>query len=357
LLVNDCFQAGFEFIAQPDGYRQRYKDGLATLTPSFNFHPLSGKLRKHNQFWKNYLPLQDSDYWELQLPFVCSFKRRPVALHLEGASFGGSVKAHIYLSALGWSSNLDIHLTGDIRLPQLRDFIGALRGIQPALPGGASLLLKTEDGDWQPVSLSEIFAHFRALLLAEIYSPDSPPHAIRHEERQFVISLAEFDGPITSFRQTPRGEGMTEADRAMLYSVLRGRSFDVASFRKEIIAQPVTVTAFADRQDFMLTNFDYGTLMFLQQGARKQSGARGPLRCFASNVRSFACVTWMLYYFYQDSQQAATESATIAALRSAVKADLQQLRDRSSNIPSTTNTSLRYAKTLFGNDKIKRLKL
>jgi hypothetical protein len=97
--------------------------------------------------------------------------------------------------------------------------------------------------------------------------------------------------------------------------------------------------------------------MFIQKGAQKQSGARGRLRCFASNVRSFAYVTWMLYYFYQESQQAAADNPAIADLRAAVKADLQQMRDRFNNIPSTTNTSLRYAKTLFSHDKIKKLKL
>jgi hypothetical protein len=356
LLVEGCFQPKFQFLVQPDAYREKYKGNGWVLTPSFNVHHLSGRFQRHNHFWKNYLPIQDGDYWKLQFPFVCSFNRRPVTLRSSEAGFEGSVSSQIYLSALGWSSNLDIHLTGNIKLPKLRDFVGALRGVQPAEQEGAWLLLRAQSGDCQPANLSDIFSHFRDLLLAEVYSPDSPPQAIRHEERQFVISLAEFDGRIISFRQTPRGEGMTEADRAMLYSVLRGRSFDVGSFRKEIVAQPFTLTNFTDRQDFMITIFDYGTLMFLQQGAHKQSGGRGRLSCFASNVRSFAQITWMLYYFYQDSQQAAA-NPTVAALRDAVKVNLQRMRDRYNNIPHTTNTSLRYAKALFSHDKIRRLKL
>lgn len=350
LLTEGCVRPEFKFLVQPDVYKEAYSMGKSVLTPSFNVHPLSQKLRRHNQFWKNYLLGQGGDYWKLQLPFMCSIERPPVAFKNGPAGFVGKVVARAYLSALGWSSNVDIYLSGDIKLPQLRDFVGALRGVQPVPPGGPCLTL-----DGQPAAVGAIFSHLRDLLLAEVYAPDSPPQAIRHEERQFVISLAEFEGQIISFRQTPRGEGMTDADRALIYSVLRGRSFEVADFRKEIAlgAQPYTITTFADRQDFMMTLFDYGTLMFLQQGARKESGSRGPLRCYASNVRSFAQVVWTLYYFYQDSQQAA-DNQVVNDLRTAVKANLQRLRERLNEIPHTTNSSLRYAKTLFTHPKLKK---
>jgi len=66
------------------------------------------------------------DLWKLQPPFVCELQsQRLMSLPPEPAlrqRFGLAS----YLSALGWSTNIEITLSGEVSPQELRTFIGAL---------------------------------------------------------------------------------------------------------------------------------------------------------------------------------------------------------------------------------------
>jgi len=67
------------------------------------------------------------DYWKLQAPFICSLRQPAVSLD-EHLGFQGRISPVVYLSALGWSSNLNIHLRGNIQISALLDFILGIIG-------------------------------------------------------------------------------------------------------------------------------------------------------------------------------------------------------------------------------------
>jgi hypothetical protein len=331
-----CLQNNFQFLGKADDYRQQYASRQGVLTPTFYVHPLSQRTQKQNHFWKRYLEIWHGnafDPWKLQVPFVCSPREPVLKLVTEGTGFEGKIRPIIYLSALGWSTNLNLHLSGDIKLPKLRDFIGQLRKSGPG-----NSLFKLQD---KPQDLSQIFQHFSKKILQEVYSPDCSPEDTLRVTRYFVTSLSQFSGPLLNYKATlwTKGKAMNDDDRALLHSILLGRPINVPELAQILKNKQHTFIPFKG-PDFALAYFEKGILAFLQQGALKGSGRRASISCFASNIRTCSMMIWSLLNFYKESGSWAKSNPLIEELREAVKFNLQKIPSRYTN---------EYCRALYSN--------
>lgn len=331
-----CLQNNFQFLSKADEYRKMYASGQGVLTPSFYVHPLSQRSRKHNHFWKRYLEIWHGnalDPWKLQVPFVCSPRQPVLKLATEGTGFESKVRPFVYLSAMGWSTNLNLHLSGDIKLPKLRDFIGQLKKSGPG-----NSLFRIDD---KPHDLSQVFQYFSRKILEEVYAPDSPPEDTLQLPRHFVVSLSQFTGPLLNYKATlwTKGKAMKDEDRALLHSILLGRAVTVPELAQILKARQHSFIQFKG-PDFALAYFGKGILAFLQQSALKGSGRRASISCFASNIRTCSMMIWSLLNFYKEAGSWAQSNPLIAELREAVKFNLQKIPSRYTN---------EYCRALYSN--------
>jgi hypothetical protein len=318
------------FLVQKDNYRTQYQQKNGIRTATFKIRPLTDRVLKRNHFWRRYKEIWlnngSPDYWRLQMPFLCkpstTIRLNLKELELEGASIQGSVEPRIFLSALGWSVNLHFRLQGRMEPAQLVSFIGRLRNrnIYPLLVDGKEKTLGGTHG-----FLSDYIRN-------EIYSQENPPADILKLPRHLVVSISRFDGPKRLYRKRfhdkPELMEMTDEDRALIHSIVYGRPVS----NEEAIEQKVSLTQFDDA-NFALTEFDHGTLLFMQEAAAIGSVDRSEasLKCLCWNIQtcSMMILTWLS--FYEIAARYGNLSPKVQDLRNGVQHTLQELRDRYTN--------------------------
>lgn len=341
LASNDCLQDNFRFLVEPDNYREHYTKRTTTLTKSFDIHPLSLHAQTRNHFWKNYLNLfaeADPDFWQLQAPFVCSL-RQPSLTLAEDLGFAGSIRPRIYLSALGWSTQLNIHLKGDIHLSALLKFILGIVGNE----GNSGLRL-----DGQPASVSFIFRNLADRLLEEVYDKAHPPKTGAPEiPKRMVISLSKFQGTPLHYKKKLGRSGMTDEEQALLHSLLRGETIKVKELAQKLQKPLHTLVRFDPDADFMLIYFEYGALVFMQRSARLNNKRQRSLSCFGSNTRSYATMIWTLFHFYLQAANAVNPA--VKDLREKVKANLLAMGNKYIASADGTRDSVQFGKAFFKN--------
>ena len=344
LVSNDSLQPNFRFLVEPDAYRDQYLKGQSTLTTSFDVHPLSKHSQLRNHFWKNYLnlfPEGAPDVWRTQAPFVCS-PRRPIVTLADNLSFGGRIRPRIYVSALGWSTNLNIHLRGSIRLSALLAFILDTVGNT----GKSGLRL-----DGQSANLSLIFKNLGDKLRQEVYDPRYPPKTGAPQiSRQMIISLSKFEGTPLHYQKTLSRRGMTNAEQALLHSLLRGEMIEVKELAQKLRNPSPTVVRFEPKADFMLLYFEYGALVFMQESASRKDKRQRSLSCFTSNTRSYAIMIWTMLHFYLATKNASNQ--TLIDMRDGVLANLRAMREKYVSGSEATMGSVQFGKAFFKNHEV-----
>lgn len=362
LIAHDCIQEKLRFLVDPDGYRNQYINGQSILTDSFNIHPLSRNSQK-NSFWKNYLSLLNEsalDYWRLQAPFVCSVRQPTINLVTEGLRFQGKIRPFIYLSALGWSTNLDIHITGDIKLPELQDFILAILHKESidniGIENHEEPVIAHLELNQKPASLSDIFRSFSGKLLNEVYDLHNQPNDVIKISRYLIISLSKFDGPTLHYQRALGRKGMTDADQAMLHSLLRGEVIKAKELPRKVREQPHTLIEFDQRPDFLLIYFEYGTLVFMQKSASSKGRRQRSLSCFVANMRSCAFMIWTMFYFYKAARSTAESNEDVKNTRLMVLDNLKMMGEQFISAAAKTATnSIKYGSALFKHDGLQTL--
>jgi hypothetical protein len=348
LAANDSLQERFRFLVEPDSYRKQYLNGQSTLTKSFDVHPLSKHSQSRNHFWKNYLNLfaeAAPDVWQMQAPFICSL-RQPIVTLADDLGFGGSIHPRIYLSALGWSTNLNIHLRGDISLSALLDFILGIVG----KTGNPGLRLDGQSGN-----LSFILRNLADRLLEEVYDKAHPPKTGAPEiTRRMIISLSKFEGTPLHYKKTLKRKGMTDEEQALLHSLLRGERIEVKELAQKLRSPSPTVVSFEPDADFMLLYFEFGALVFMQRSARLKDKRQRSLSCFASNTRSYATMIYTLLHFYLATKNA--ENQALKEMREEVKANLLAMKDKYLSSSETARESVQFGRAFFkNNEELKRV--
>jgi hypothetical protein len=352
-ISNSTLKPEFQFLTDAALYLDHYQKAQAVETESFHIHPLSKRTQSANHFWKNYLRQfagTSIDYWKLQAPFACSLRHSLVNLIVDSPDARGRTSCSAYLSPLGWSTNLNLHLAGEFTLESLLDLVLAIQK-RPATAPPAHLEM-----DGKRAGLIDAFRRVKEKLLDEVYNPLDPPQDLLTLPQHLIISLSRFDGPPIQFHKSMTKGGMTDADQALMHSLLRGEEIKVVSLAQKLKERKHTPVFFDRLADFMLIYFEFGTLIFMQQSAIRRGRRQRALSCFASNTRSAAVTIWSLLNFYRASSSAAATNKTLGDARTNALENLKAMGGQYLNASDISATSIRYGKALFQNhDTLKRL--
>jgi hypothetical protein len=331
LLNETLFAEDLRFLFTPEKYHQHYHDEQVVTTASFSISPLEVK-ELHHYFWYSYSSIfrlgGAPDFWRLQIPFVCEVKKSPLELDLADPKVTATIVAKIFLSAIGWSTNLEIRLTGEMSSESLVGIVSRLFQQKE----------KPYKVDGVPHTITEVFGHFASRLRAELYTQQKPPLDKTTVDKYFVLSPELFSGKIQYYcppnkpdHPAPSWVGglsgeekLSQSDHALMLSFLYGQAISISEWYDWSYERFLHTKM--KGPSFALTDYDWGTFIFMQENASEAGAAkkRDALWCFASNVRYCAMMTAFLLRFHEVSKRAATESV-VASLRAAIKIILNDM--------------------------------
>ena len=313
----NCVQKAFNFLVDEAQYTSQYDLGNAINTANLSIRPLTKRSIDRNHFWKRYKDIMivdgKPDYWKLQIPFLCAPTSMKVKLGTGRLGFQANVRSAIYLSGMGWSSNLHIHLSGDIDAAQLIDFIDRLN------TKNNTFLVSGK-----PKGVVGIFQLFADWIRSEVYSPTYAPVDRESCSKYLVTSIVKFQGSLNYYKSSSGSQPqMSDLDRSIMLSILRGSHKDLKDWARETNDKKFTVTEPRDRPDFGLVDFERSALIFMQDAASKHT--QGKLRCHGSNSRLCYMMVFSLLALYNGLEAAALTNPKLATLRNSLKASLREL--------------------------------
>ena len=325
VLKPSCLQVSFQLLCDPSAYKKAHEAQKLLATKNFSIRPLSARSLKRNHFWKYYAKIwmgAPNEFGRLQLPFVCHPTQVQVSLTLHQKDAAAVVRPLVYLTGVGWSSNLEISLKGSFKPDQLVNLMSRLRSTTKPI-------LKV-DGKVQ--NLSSLFALLTSRLQEDLFEPHDMPSTPATTPRHWVISLAQYTGPEAYYRSRgPASLAMADVERAKFVSLLFGRPVDIAEMAQREKENKILLTQFGG-SNFALTDFDQGTLLFMQRDARPGARRRKSLRCLASNVRCCSMMTLVFLNFFRNSKSYGGTSPQMKALRADLKLILTELRKNYTNL-------------------------
>jgi hypothetical protein len=321
-------KASFNYLVDPTLYNQQYSAGSQTNTANLSFSPLDWRTLTYHHFWKYYQTIQAAaggkyDFWKLQMPFIGRIKDQ-IKLVSGSPNITGAVIPTIFLSGIGWSTNLNIRIAGQLTSAQLSDFVGKLAN------KGASLF----EIEGQRLTLPQVFEYVGNTVLTEVYEPKSID-AIKIK-RQLIVCPFEATGPVAPYPAGQTGaKRISTADRASLHSILLGVPVSFADVRNFENERRFLLTQFYNGPDFALTYFEKGTLLFMQDtaiaGGAYRRALQAKLECLLSNIRNYLVITLDLYNFCLATANNPNLDAKTKALRSDLIFSLQSIPKNYSN--------------------------
>jgi hypothetical protein len=322
LITAALLRENFRFLVDADLYSKQYVMA-PTETKNFTISPISPRERKREHFWKYYGSsslIAFSDVWALQLPFVCRPKN-VVTLAMQPSNFTVSLYPVIYLFPLGWSTNIECCVEGEIDENELISFIGKIRsaGERP---------LKFNQKEY---SVSKFFEALAMQLKTDIFLNPSSAEDVAKTPRHMVISLSQFNGPIEQYRSRyTEDDRMPDADRALMHSILLGQKIAIPDLAGKESGKKFMLTQFAGAS-FAISYFDIGTLLFMQEQAEPEKNRRESIRCMATNIRNFSMSSFALLAFYEELADIENPDSKITALQQIMKRRLSELPKRYNN--------------------------
>ena len=319
-------KADFNYLVDPNLYNQQYGANTQTNTANLSVAPLHWRTLNFHHFWKHYQTIQSAggtkyDFWKLQMPFVGKIKD-PIQLVSGSPNINGTVEAGIFLSAIGWSTSVNISIEGQLTTAQLSEFVGKLSNKPVALFVVAG----------KQLTLPELFEYAGKIVLNEVYEPKSIDTI--KIKRQLIVCPFEATGSVAHYPAGQAGaKRISTADRASLHSIIQGApvSFgDVGNLEMKTL-----VTQFHDGPDFALTYFDKGTLLFMQDtaiaGGAYRRALQSKLDCLLTNIRNYLVITFDLCGFCQATANNPNLDAKTKALRTDLVFSLQSIPQKYSN--------------------------
>jgi len=316
LLDPQLVAPGFSFLTDPAQYKNAYSARKVVTGKTFKAQPLSPRALKRNHFWRRYCGIWHGgkqDLWKLQPPFVCDLQSPKIDVTAPGTGTQAKVGSRIYLSALGWSTNIEISLSGEVSPQELRTFIGAL---------GKDSVFRLDGGT--PQNLSVTFKAMASQLQKEVFAPAGRNTESMGTSRHLITCITDFQGsPIARYAQGDFDNvpPMESADRALMLGLLYGREVTAREVAQKEKDRAFMVTSFGG-PNFSLTDFERGTLLFIQKSHCKNPQAS--LRCLGSNVRFCSMMTLAVKAFYESSAGYA-DNSQVKELRDAIKFTLTSL--------------------------------
>lgn len=318
-------QDTYSFLIDPVFYNVHYKLGEAVQSPSFGLTPLRWRSLNYHHYWKYYQTIWPTngsyDFWKLQMPFIGKPGQTKIGLNTGSSNFEGTVDCSIFVTAMGWSTNLDIKLRGQMSPGDITQFIGRLSN------KGASMFIV----NGTPKILPAVFEYLADLTQKELYTSKSVP--LLKLKRFIVMTLAGFDGPLAPYQAA--GKRIPASDRALFHSMLKGEAIGFAEVVKRESQDKFLLTQFQSRPDFAITYFDHGTLLFMQETALHalQQGrvARSKMKCHSKNIRNYLLTTLGLYIAWRDLKSTAAHNEKVKSLWSNAFATLQEIPKKYNN--------------------------
>lgn len=317
--------SSYAFLVDPANYNQQYKSGAAVKSAAFTLTPLRWRSLNFHHYWKYYQTIWSVngsyDFWKLQMPFIGEIKQVQIGLNTGSPNFAGRIDSTTFVTGMGWSTNLDISLRGQMTPADISQFIGRFSN------KGASMFVV----NGTPKILPELFEYLGDLTHKELYSLKVVP--LIKLKRFIVMTLASFNGPSAPYQATAKR--IPAGDRALFHSMLKG---ETVSF-KEVIDRETQnkflLTQFQSRPDFAITYFDYGALLFMQQTALNamQQGrvARLKMKCHSKNIRNYLLTSLGLYNFRRDSMKTAVSNAKVKTMREDALTTLHEIPKKYNN--------------------------
>jgi hypothetical protein len=337
--TNDkCFVESLSFLSDPEQYRQQSAVGKVVETDSFTIKPLTPDEIEHH-FWAAYSNSwrngEVPDYWRLQLPFRCEVKAQTLALDAGHPALKVFIKPEIFLTAIGWSTNLYIRIKGALNTQQLQSLVARLFQSQakPFLIAG------------EAQTLTGVFGHFKDKMKKEVYAQKKPDVDKLTLEKNYVLSPVTFTGQ-TRYYCPPRkadhpepawtydlnsGERMSQLECASMLGILYGSAPTIGEWSER------SYKTFSHGKmrgpSFSLTDLKVGTFLFMQENAVADgtSKSKKALWCYTSNVRLCSMMIPLLVKFHKHSSREASRNPKIAELREAIAVTLKELPDNCLN--------------------------
>lgn len=287
LLLPDRLKPDFAFLSDPDMYHQKQTGGSVFAAGGLEIHPVTRRARKRNRFWSRYTgnaaPPAITD-WHFQTPFAI---RPPTTIDCKVPQGTGKVRSTIHVNSLGWSTRLELALTGNLDLDLLHGLTTSILNKEKMFSIGG-----------QPQHLNNLLNHFGKLWQTSAYkNPGEPPVDTLPVQRHMIVSVGRFEGTAKAYLQKAGAEDwMTAHDRAKLHGILLGRTFDIQELR-EGPEQKYLYTQFGDSTNFALSYFKQGSLIFMQEEAGERTGKkarRKSMSCLARNLSDFSCLALSL---------------------------------------------------------------
>lgn len=290
LLSSSVLKDNFQFLTDRDKYNEKFKLRKIEKTDAYIFHPVTKKELNWNHFWKNYTSQDDTaittDFYNLQIPFV--FKPKNFDLTISFDSLKAEIKPTVFLFSTGWSSNLRISLTGSISSGKLQKFIGDLKNSNPYLISG------------QNYKLSAVFAELAKRVKNEVYNSPQEIGDNPFKPNYFFISLQksssqpEFFAPVQINHSSKQYKQMLEADKSELFGILYGREVNISELSKY---EKKSANTWFNDANFAVTDFNNGSLLFMQENACSENPQISTLECLNSNIRLCTVLTFMILGF------------------------------------------------------------
>ena len=303
--------AAFNHLVDPALYNQKYNAVAPTNTANLSFIPLHWRTLNYHHFWKYYQVIHPAgggkyDFWKLQMPFIGTVGD-PIKLSSGLPNVNGTVEASIFLSAIGWSTNLNISLSGQMTTAQLSEFVGKLSTkTAPLFEVGPRKL-----------TLPELFEYLGKIVLSGVYEPKSIDET--RIKRQLIVCPFEATGPVAYYEGDQGGPRISTSDRASLHSIIQGTPISFDDVRNIENEKKALVTQFHDGPDFALTYFNKGTLLFMLNtaiaGGPYRRTLQKKLECLLTNIRNYLVITLSLYEFCYATEKNPNLDAKTKALR------------------------------------------
>ncbi len=338
------------FLVDPEGYEEAHRTGATFETRHFLIRPLrrelgGGRLPR-NYFWHYYSEIglpgmrtANHWHWHLLIPFRCRPKDCEVRLVCDRLGLEAPVRPTILLWPFGWSINLEVSLTGDLSPRSLQEIVAAFRA--------DGLFRVSSFGPETVTGLSGVFRRLTRILREDLYT-DPRIGEKRPISRQWVISFPGVRLP---------GGRLSDRQRIELHGVLLGKQLTPEEMA-ELAESPegFLLTPLVEGDDFGMTDFDRGTLLFLANAAAAGK-SRASLYSLGANVRSCSLVGQALLHLLKSGRKWAQTDSKIQALCETAAAILYELPEYYTNPFCTryftTHRDLvrereRYAKSVEG---------
>lgn len=332
---DDCLQDAFAFLRNREEYEKQYAAGQPLRTANFLFRPLSGMELEKRGWWKSFSAVRRKDggpdVWNLQLPFVGQYTGAPLTVNHPLQDVTITVSPTIWLRSIGWSAQLKLNVRGEIKKADLIELTGWLRGARND---------RFSFGGINAADGKACLRHFYGLLLSEVYRKENPPHSGIEIVYHCVTSIAGYEGDYKSYLEMPDDE------KALMRGIVYGYPVPVDKLEDEEQSRALLRSQISKSfNNFALTDFEVGTLIFLQRLAQivKPNDRRKRRRahCFTENCKNCIATAYLISRFRAESEDPG-DNSDMARLRADLEQTLKGIPRKYRNV---------FCKNLFANHK------